>query len=255
MTGQASVDHASSPPRIDIPRAYNATVDLIDVNLAAGRGGKVAVIDDRGRYTYAELAERMARCGNALKALGVGMEQRVALCLLDTVDFPAVFLGAIRPASVPVAAQHAAHHRRLRLHAARQPRARRGRLRRPAARSSNRRWPTSPSSRHVIVAGGEARAIPASTRWSRAGVARARAGADRVRRRRLLALFLRLDRRAQGHGAPASRAWCRRRSSMAEAGPGHPRATTSSTPRRSCSSPTASATPSPSRSASAPPRC
>jgi benzoate-CoA ligase len=102
MTGQASVDHASSPPRIDIPRAYNATVDLIDVNLAAGRGGKVAVIDDRGRYTYAELAERMARCSNALKGLGVDMEQRVALGLLDTVDFPALFLGAIRLGAVPI---------------------------------------------------------------------------------------------------------------------------------------------------------
>ena len=102
MTGQASVDHASSPPRIDIPRAYNATVDLIDVNLAAGRGDKLAVIDDRGRYTYGEIAQRMARCGNALKALGVGMEQRVALCMLDTVDFPAMFLGAIRLGAVPI---------------------------------------------------------------------------------------------------------------------------------------------------------
>jgi benzoate-CoA ligase len=102
MTGQTSVDHSTSPPRIDIPRAYNATVDLIDVNLAAGGGAKVAVIDDRGRYTYAEIAERMARCGNALKALGVGLEQRVLLCMLDTVDFPAMFLGAIRLGAVPV---------------------------------------------------------------------------------------------------------------------------------------------------------
>jgi benzoate-CoA ligase len=102
MADPASVDHSVSPPRIEFPRAYNATVDLVDANLAAGRGGKTAFIDDKGRYTYAELAERMARAGNALKGLGLGMEQRVLLCMLDTIDFPALFLGAIRMGAVPI---------------------------------------------------------------------------------------------------------------------------------------------------------
>jgi hypothetical protein len=35
----------------------NAAVDLIDRNLAAGRGPKPAFIDDRGCYNYAELAD------------------------------------------------------------------------------------------------------------------------------------------------------------------------------------------------------
>ncbi len=102
MTGSVSVDHSSVPPRIEIPRDYNASVDLIDANLAAGRGDKVAVIDDAGSYTYAELAQRVNRCGNALRALGVGLEQRVLMCMLDTIDFPALFLGAIRIGAVPV---------------------------------------------------------------------------------------------------------------------------------------------------------
>ena len=54
-----------------IPREYNAAVDLIDRNLKAGRGGKVAYIDDTGNHTYAELAERVNRAANALVALGV----------------------------------------------------------------------------------------------------------------------------------------------------------------------------------------
>ena len=102
MADPALVDNSVSPPQIEFPRAYNATVDLVDVNLAQGRGAKTAFIDDRGRYTYADLAERMARAGNALKDLGVGMEQRVLLCLLDTIDFPSVFLGAIRLGAVPI---------------------------------------------------------------------------------------------------------------------------------------------------------
>ena len=86
-----------------IPREYNAAVDLIERNLKAGRGGKVAYIDDTGNHTYAELAERVNRAANALVALGVQREERVALALLDTVDFPAAFLGAIKAGIVPVA--------------------------------------------------------------------------------------------------------------------------------------------------------
>jgi benzoate-CoA ligase len=82
---------------------YNAAADLIERNLATGRGGKTAFIDDRGRYSYAELAGRVSRFANALCRLGVQPEQRVLLCLHDTIDFPTAFLGAIKAGVVPVA--------------------------------------------------------------------------------------------------------------------------------------------------------
>ena len=84
------------------PQLYNAAADLIDRNLSSGRGEKTAVIDDRGSYTYAELAERVHRCASALRSLGVEAEQRVALCLFDTIDFPTCFLGAIEAGIVPI---------------------------------------------------------------------------------------------------------------------------------------------------------
>ena len=87
----------------DIPREYNAAVDLIERNLKAGRGSKLAYIDDSGEYTYADLAERVNRAANAIVSLGVRREERVALALLDTIDFPAAFLGAIKAGIVPVA--------------------------------------------------------------------------------------------------------------------------------------------------------
>src|SRR5262252_7557296 len=89
-------------PEIVLPRDYNAAVDLIGRNLAAGRGGKVAFRDDRGAYSYAELAERVERFGDVLAGLGVLPEQRILLSLLDTIDFPVAFLGAIRAGIVPV---------------------------------------------------------------------------------------------------------------------------------------------------------
>ena len=83
-------------------QTYNAAVDLIERNLAV-RPEKIAYIDDYGAYTYAELARRVNRCANALTGLGLALEARVLLCLTDTVDFPSVFLGAIKAGIVPVA--------------------------------------------------------------------------------------------------------------------------------------------------------
>src|SRR5512141_2095785 len=67
-------DHSVSPPLITIPRDYNAAHDLLERNLVAGRGGKTAYVDDHGRYTFAELAERVNRAANALTGLGLEME-------------------------------------------------------------------------------------------------------------------------------------------------------------------------------------
>jgi benzoate-CoA ligase len=96
-------DHSVAPPRITIPRHYNAAHDLVERNLAAGRGGKLAYIDDRSSITYAALAKRVNRAGNALLGLGLVPEQRVVIALHDTIDFPTVFLGAIRAGLIPIA--------------------------------------------------------------------------------------------------------------------------------------------------------
>ena len=102
--GLSSADFGTAPPRIDIPRAYNAAHDLCERNLAAGRAGKTAFIDDRGATTYGDLARRVDRFGSALIALGLRPEERALLALHDTIDFPAAFLGAIKAGVVPIAA-------------------------------------------------------------------------------------------------------------------------------------------------------
>ena len=81
---------------------YNAAHDLIAPNLAAGRGDKPAFIDRARRITYGELDRETARLAYHLARLGVRREERVAMVLLDTVDFPVIFLGAIRAGIVPV---------------------------------------------------------------------------------------------------------------------------------------------------------
>ena len=89
-------------PADTIPRAYNFAADILERNLAAGRARKAAYIDSRGSYTYGELADRVERFGHALRALGIRREERILICLTDTIDWPTAFLGAIKAGVVAV---------------------------------------------------------------------------------------------------------------------------------------------------------
>ena len=102
VTECATVDWTSSPPSIELPRTYNASAEFIDRNVRDGLGDKIALIDESGSYTYAGLAGRVNRAGNVLHELGAGMETKVLLCLTDSVDFPAVFWGAIKIGAVAI---------------------------------------------------------------------------------------------------------------------------------------------------------
>src|SRR5688500_3420154 len=88
---------------MELPRDYNAAVDLVGRNLAAGRAGKLAYVDDSGSCTYGQLAERIDRAVNALHALGLRREERIAIAMHDSADWVALFLGAIKAGIVPVA--------------------------------------------------------------------------------------------------------------------------------------------------------
>jgi len=81
---------------------YNAAVELLHRRIAEGRGDHVAYVDDRARITYIELRDRVNRAANVLRGLGIQREQRVMLIMLDTIDFPTMFLGAIQAGIVPI---------------------------------------------------------------------------------------------------------------------------------------------------------
>jgi 4-hydroxybenzoate-CoA ligase len=82
--------------------AYNAVTYLLDRNIDEGRADKLAYTDTVSELTYGELQRQSCRVANLLRRLGVRREERVAMIMLDTVDFPSVFLGAIRAGVVPV---------------------------------------------------------------------------------------------------------------------------------------------------------
>ena len=85
---------------IEVPEHYNVST-MLDVNLAAGRGDKVAIICNDERITYGQLLAHVSRMGRALRRLGVRSGERVILILGDTPIFPIAFFGAIRMGAVP----------------------------------------------------------------------------------------------------------------------------------------------------------
>ncbi len=97
-------DHSTIPPRLAIPRDYNAAHDLLRRN--AARPDKVAYVDasSGAQLTYAQLEEQAHRFANALRRRGMVPETRVLIAMLDTLEWPVVFLGCILAGVVPIAA-------------------------------------------------------------------------------------------------------------------------------------------------------
>ncbi len=183
--------------KVRLPSRFNVAVPFIDRHAGEGRGAKVAIRTASETVTYAELAERVNRAGNALLAPGLKPGDRLLMVVKDCPAFFYLFWGAIKAGIVPVPPNT---------------------LLRP---------PTTPTCSRIPAAGSSS--IPASTpseiepalkqdRSRRCTVdaflADMAKASDRARgaprladRRLLLALFLRLDRPAQGRRACCSATW------------------------------------------------
>jgi len=97
-------DHSAKPPRVDIPRRYNAAHDLLARN--AAWPDKTAFINaiSGEKMSYGELTRQSHQFANALRGQGFAPESRLLIAMLDTPDWPVVFLGCILAGVIPVAA-------------------------------------------------------------------------------------------------------------------------------------------------------
>ncbi len=82
------------------PRQYNFAAALFEAN--ASRPRKLAYIDDAQTLTYGALETLAKQFAQALYGLGLRREERILLVLLDTIDLPIAFLGALYAGVVPV---------------------------------------------------------------------------------------------------------------------------------------------------------
>ncbi|HLN82049.1 MAG TPA: AMP-binding protein, partial [Candidatus Binatia bacterium] len=88
--------------KVDLPDVYNAATTFVDENIAQGRGGKIAIYYEDQKITYQEVFEKVNRTGNALRDLGIEIENRVLLILPDSPEFAYSFFGAIKIGAVAV---------------------------------------------------------------------------------------------------------------------------------------------------------
>src|ERR1700682_4591703 len=87
---------------LELPDRYNVGADLLERNLEAGRGGKLAIVSAAGDLTYQELFQLACGAAHELRDLGVRREERVLIAGYDSPGWVARFLGAIRLGAIPV---------------------------------------------------------------------------------------------------------------------------------------------------------
>ena len=80
----------------------NAVEWFVDRHMRDGDASGVAFEDPWRTLTRAGLADATKRFAAALAKDGIGREQRLVMLMLDTVDFPVVFWGALRAGVIPV---------------------------------------------------------------------------------------------------------------------------------------------------------
>jgi benzoate-CoA ligase family protein len=87
---------------IDPAEQFNAASYFVDRHLEDGNGERTAFVDESGPHSYFELARRVDGAAAGLKHCGVSSGDRVILCLVDSINFPALFFGALKIGAIPV---------------------------------------------------------------------------------------------------------------------------------------------------------
>src|SRR6266481_3674350 len=88
--------------KVALPDRFNVAVPFIDRHLTEGRGAKAAIRTSSETVTFAELAERVNRTGNALLTLGLNPGDRLLMVVKDCPAFFYLFWGAIKAGIVAV---------------------------------------------------------------------------------------------------------------------------------------------------------
>ncbi len=89
---------------ITIPDRVNMAEWFLDARLAEGRGERTAIFYRDQRISYRAVVEASCQVTNLLRELGLRIEDRVLLLLLDTPEFAYAYFGVLRAGAVAVPA-------------------------------------------------------------------------------------------------------------------------------------------------------
>ena len=96
------IDRSGDAPELTFADSFNVSVYMIDRHIDEGRAHRPAFLTDDETVTYGELAERVNRCGNALRDAGLKPGERMLMIVKDCPEFVYLFYGAIKAGIVPV---------------------------------------------------------------------------------------------------------------------------------------------------------
>ena len=85
-----------------LPPQFNVATHFVDRNIVEGRAAQVAFLCEDRTLTYGDVLDLTNRTGNALRELGVELEDRVLVLCLDAPEFLGAFWGAIKMGAVPI---------------------------------------------------------------------------------------------------------------------------------------------------------
>ena len=138
-----------------LPQEFNVATYFVDRNVAEGRGSRPAFFYEDRVLTYADVHDLANRTGNALRDLGVGLEDRVWMCCLDAPEFVGTFWGAMKMGAVPIPTNTLMRTADY-VYFLRDSRARAAVVSAPLLAEVGPALAQSPYLRHVLVAGGRA---------------------------------------------------------------------------------------------------
>ncbi|MCI2418202.1 benzoate-CoA ligase family protein [Saccharopolyspora sp. K220] len=92
----------ASSTKTSSTRLFNATQYLLDRQVLAGRGDHPAVVTTDRTVSYGQLSDDVRRVAAGLRALGVGPEDRVLLCMADDVELFAGILAVMHLGAIAV---------------------------------------------------------------------------------------------------------------------------------------------------------
>lgn len=84
------------------PEYFNAADYFIDRIIRQGKGHKIAIYTDHRNYTYNDLQKMVNKTANAMRVLGLRVEDRMMLLMLDVPQFYALFWGAVKMGAIPI---------------------------------------------------------------------------------------------------------------------------------------------------------
>jgi benzoate-CoA ligase len=81
---------------------FNAADYFVDRNIRQGRGHRIAIYTEHRNYSYNDVQKMVNKTANAMLDLGVRIEDRIMMLMLDIPQFYAIFWASVKIGAAPI---------------------------------------------------------------------------------------------------------------------------------------------------------